>query len=81
MLAGFSDLRTSDDPRSRIMAQIHLPLALCLALLSGASIIRAEESPDWYPSRFGADDRIGAANHLSAEIVKRAAGLVTTGKV
>lgn len=35
---------------------------------------------DWYPSRFGADDRIGAANHLDPAIVKQAAGLVTAGK-
>lgn len=53
--------------------------ALLLAVLLAAPI-GAEEAADWYPSRFGADDRIGAANHLSPEIVKAAAGLVTTGK-
>ncbi|ALO47535.1 cyclase family protein [Pseudohongiella spirulinae] len=36
---------------------------------------------DWVPSQFGADDRIGAANHLSPELVLQAAGLITTGKV
>jgi hypothetical protein len=51
-----------------------VPLVTCLA-----APLSAEEA-DWYPSRFGADDRIGAANHLSPEIVKAAAGLVTTGK-
>ncbi len=35
---------------------------------------------DWYPSRFGPEDRIGAANYLAPEIVKQAANLVTTGK-
>jgi kynurenine formamidase len=63
------------------MVQTHFPLILLLTVLAGASIVCAEESPDWYPSRFGADDRIGAANYLSPEIVKQAAGLVTTGKV
>jgi len=38
----------------------------------------AEES--WYPSRYGASDRVGAANNLSAGGTKRAAQLVTTGK-
>jgi kynurenine formamidase len=49
-------------------------LSLALPCLAGA------EEDDWYPSRFGAGDRIGAANFLSPEIVKQAAGLVTTGK-
>jgi kynurenine formamidase len=53
-----------------------LPIVLVLALAAAAG---AED--DWYPSRFGPDDRIGAANHLSPEIVKQAAGLITTGKV
>lgn len=36
----------------------------------------------WYPSKYGADDTIGAANNLSANIVKAAANkLVTRGKV
>jgi kynurenine formamidase len=38
-------------------------------------------SQDWVPSEFGADDRIGAANHLSAERVLEAASLIETGKV
>ena len=53
--------------------------ALAVLLVCVASPLLAEEA-DWYPSRVGADDRIGAANHLSPEIVKAAAGLVTTGK-
>jgi len=39
-----------------------------------------EAKADWYPSPYGAEDTIGAANNLSAEIVKAAAGLITTGK-
>ena len=51
---------------------------LALAGLWAVPAPAAEE--DWYPSRFGPEDRIGAANYLAPEIVKRAADLVTTGK-
>ena len=34
----------------------------------------------WYPSQYGKDDTIGAANNLSPEIVIEAAKLVKTGK-
>lgn len=34
----------------------------------------------WYPSKYGKDDTIGAANNLSPEIVVEAAKLVKTGK-
>jgi kynurenine formamidase len=55
----------------------HIVLAvLCAFVLSLAAA--AEES--WYPSRYGASDRIGAANNLSAEATKRAAQLVRLGK-
>lgn len=36
---------------------------------------------DWHPSKWGADDEIGAANILSPEMAKQAASLVKTGKV
>ncbi len=45
-------------------------------LLAGAAA--AEES--WYPSRYGADDTIGAANNLSEAGALRAASLVKLGK-
>jgi kynurenine formamidase len=53
--------------------------ALCLsaALALWAATVTAE---DWYPSKYGADDTIGAANNLSADAVKNAAGLVKLGK-
>jgi len=35
---------------------------------------------DWYPSRYGADDTLGAINNLSAEKVLQAVRLVKTGK-
>ncbi len=36
---------------------------------------------DWYPSKWGKDDEIGAANLLSPALVLKAAKLITTGKV
>ena len=36
---------------------------------------------DWFPSRYGADDTLGAINNLSAERVLLAAKLVTRGEV
>ncbi len=50
---------------------------LLIALLLTPRLTSAE---DWFPSRFGPDDRIGAANHLDPSIVKQAADLVTVGK-
>jgi kynurenine formamidase len=54
---------------------------LTAAIIVSASLAGGVYSQDWVPSRYGADDRIGAANNLSAEIVREAAGLITTGKV
>jgi kynurenine formamidase len=36
---------------------------------------------NWYPSRFGADDEIGALNQVTAESVKKAFGLVKKGVI
>lgn len=35
---------------------------------------------NWYPSKYGADDTLGAINNLSPELVVKAAKLITTGK-
>lgn len=53
-----------------------LPIACLMLAMSGATLAQ-----DWVPSPFGADDRIGAANHLDAAGVREAAELVVTGKV
>lgn len=53
-----------------------VPVALFFAF-SCISVV----AQDWVPSQFGAEDRIGAANHLTPELVLQAAGLITTGKV
>lgn len=48
-----------------------------LALTAGFAAASAEE---WYPSRYGADDTLGAVNNLSPEKVLQATRLVKTGK-
>jgi kynurenine formamidase len=55
--------------------------ALILAGIVAVSLSAGVWSQDWVPSRYGADDRIGAANNLSSDIVLQAARLITTGKV
>lgn len=53
-------------------------LFLCTAFaLTSPGTARAD---DWYPSRYGPEDSLGAINLLSPELVLRAAKLVTTGK-
>ncbi|WP_236672519.1 MULTISPECIES: hypothetical protein [Stenotrophomonas] len=51
--------------------------ALALATLPLSFQATAEE---WYPSAYGANDEIGAANLLTADVVKHAVSLVRTGK-
>lgn len=51
-------------------------LTMTLLCLVSAKLI-AEE---WFPSQFGADDTLGAINHLSPDLVVEAAKLVKTGK-
>ena len=47
------------------------------AILLSSTALAAE---DWYPSKYGPDDTIGAANNLSLEKVLEAVKLVKTGK-
>lgn len=57
-----------------------LAAAVAMSFCSEGAIAQVAE-PDWWASPYGEDDRIGAANNLSAEGVVAAAGLVKTGKV
>ena len=50
---------------------------ICLFL---SSTVAADEDTSWYPSKYGADDTLGAINNLSADKVLEAARLVKTGK-
>jgi kynurenine formamidase len=54
---------------------IRIGVAVVLALVASTA-----SSEDWYPSRFGADDTLGAINHLTPNHVIEAAKLVKTGK-
>ncbi len=53
-------------------------VTICLLALALATPVRAED--DWYPSKYGADDKLGAINNLSPAKVLEAAKLVRTGK-
>lgn len=56
-------------------------IVVLASVVAGSLAVAAFGQEDaWYPSRYGAADRIGAANNLSAAGAKRAAKLVTTGK-
>ena len=55
-------------------------LGASLLLAASPAPAQQQEQADWYPSKYGADDEIGAANLLSPELVKKAAGLITEGK-
>lgn len=52
-----------------------------LAALSPAAAQTATEKPAWAETRWGAEDQLGAANLMTPERVKQAAGLVTEGKI
>ncbi|MCH2458082.1 MAG: cyclase family protein [Henriciella sp.] len=60
--------------------------SICLALgavaLSAAPSVAQEAATDadWYPSEYGADDRLGAVANLSEEKTAAAARLIETGK-
>ncbi|HEU4427879.1 MAG TPA: cyclase family protein, partial [Myxococcota bacterium] len=59
-----------------------MPRLAVFAFLVACTLAAAAVAQEgaWYPSRYGAADRVGAANNLSAEATQRAAKLVTTGK-
>ncbi len=50
---------------------------VCLVFI----VVNQVAAEEWYPSRYGADDVIGAANNLGEDKVRSAATLVQTGKV
>ena len=52
------------------------------AVIAAACAAGAAQAQDnWYPSKYGAADTLGAVNNLSPQGVKQAAALVKTGKV
>lgn len=58
-----------------------LVLAACGHVAADEAARAAPDAAElWYPSRYGAEDRIGALNLLSPEKTAEAAKLITTGK-
>lgn len=51
-----------------------------VATLAAAALASAAAAQDWTNSPYGPDDEIGAANLITADVVKMAAELVTEGK-
>jgi len=62
--------------RNRIFS---LTASVAIAFVAWCPIFAAAQD-DWYPSKHGADDTLGAINFLSPEKVVEAAKLVKTGK-
>jgi hypothetical protein len=58
------------------LTRLFIPLC-CVLLLP----LTSDAETSWYPSQYGADDRIGALNNLSPAQVVNAAKLISTGKV
>ena len=70
------------EKRSR--AAWELCIRLCVlwgvVLLGAVAFAGAGAAQDWYPSKYGADDTLGAVNELSPAKVLEASRLITTGK-
>lgn len=68
----------------RILLATTALLAACSQFSSGIAeppaTAGAAAKEEWYPSRYGPEDRIGAMNNLSPEKTAEAAKLITTGK-
>ncbi len=58
----------------------YLVRAAFAAVLLGMTCATLAESPECEPSRWGPDDEIGAANHITTESVRLAAQLVREGR-
>lgn len=55
-----------------------LPILIAATLIGLGAV--ADEHSTWYPSKHGADDRLGAVNYLSEAKTAEAAKLITRGK-
>jgi hypothetical protein len=56
-------------------------IGVLLVVVSLFAPVSIAADPNWYPSRYGAEDRIGALNNLSSQIVVETAKLITNGKI
>lgn len=62
------------------MKRAAIGLAAMALAAASALAVTAMAAENWYPSKYGANDTVGAANNLSAAGTKSAAGLVKLGK-
>jgi kynurenine formamidase len=61
--------------------RVRTGISIWLTVIAIGSLVAPAFAADWYPSRYGADDTLGAINNLSAAKVKRSAHKIQTGKV
>ena len=62
------------------MKRLIASASIAALLAIGANAQDAQPDSDWYPSKYGAEDRLGAVANLSEEKTAAAARLITTGK-
>src|SRR6201999_2549745 len=75
-------------PREDPMTRVALGAALCVALLAYSAKAQSQ-APSWSPppesercpSKWGAADERGSANHMKPALVMEAAKLIKTGEV
>ncbi len=63
-----------------MMTLKRIAVAVAMSFASEGAIAQQAHSEDWWNSKYGEEDTIGALNNLSPQIVKQAAKLVKTGK-
>jgi len=73
-------MRATPEWRLGLTAVGCVAVSVWIAAVAGAAPCVAQESADWFPSKYGPEDTLGAINELSATKVVQAARLVKTGK-
>ena len=69
-------------PRMSKLPALAVTVAVCLfAAMAYAQIDDKPLNENWAPTEWGADDKVGAANRTTPEIVLNAVKLVKQGKV
>ena len=67
--------------RSLLQAAVIVGVAAAAATAAAQEVNDAPLNEKWSPSEWGADDKVGAPNRTTPELVKKAVGLVKQGKV
>jgi kynurenine formamidase len=71
----FKNYRTQRNMRCR-----HSLVAAVFLAATSSPVVAQHSGADWYPSKYGPKDEIGAANLITPEVTLEAVKLVTTGK-